>query len=381
MPTILDKTIKNCILMKPICFFFALVIVPLNLHSASKDESRSEKINQFKTNMECVNAASSAEDWAKLVPCSKKALELLENLFDPNHPNVAAMTHQYGIALNTHGGYQAESEQLLKSAIKKYEKIYGKNSPELSNVLFDYAEILSKRGRHNQHGTTVKTYVRVLDLLKAKNNFDILNYADLAAEAFETLSKIVVTSYTFDKTMSLGLNALKIYQEQLGETHYKTAKIALNIGKHLLRIDSNTQSRGAIEFFKMSLQNKMIAPYGHGFLIEAYERTDQSELSIPHLQKLATLRQGDSYQTATLEPVYRPRAIYPRLALLKGIEGSATIVFTVDQTGQVKNVEVLEERPDAYGFGLAALNAAKKLKYLPAIRDGKFVETSGITYV
>jgi len=367
--------------MKHICFFFALVIVPLNLHSASKDESRSEKINQFKTNMECVNAASSAEDWAKLVPCSKKALELLENLFDPNHPNVAAMTHQYGIALNTHGGYQAESEQLLKSAIKKYEKIYGKNSPELSNVLFDYAEILSKRGRHKQHGTTVKTYVRALDLLKAKNNFDILNYADLAADAFETLSKIVVTSYTFDKTMSLGLNALKIYQEQLGETHYKTAKIALNIGKHFLRIDNNTQSKRAIEFFKMSLQNKMIAPYGHGFLIEAYERTDQSELSIPHLQKLATLRQGDSYQTATLEPVYRPRAIYPRLALLKGIEGSATIVFTVDQTGQVKNVEVLEERPDAYGFGLAALNAAKKLKYLPAIRDGKFVETSGITYV
>ena len=105
---------KKHYLLLSFLFFF-----PLNLHSESQDASRSERINLFKTNMECVNAARSAEDWAKLVPCTKKALELLENLFDPNHPNVAAMTHQYGIALNTHGGYQAESEQVLKSAIKK----------------------------------------------------------------------------------------------------------------------------------------------------------------------------------------------------------------------------------------------------------------------
>ena len=359
-PLIYKKDQNNNNYEKTLSITVLSVFFPLNLHSESQGASRSERINQFKTNMECVNAARSAEDWAKLVPCTKKALELLENLFDPNHPNVAAMTHQYGIALNTHGGYQAESEQVLKSAIKKYEKNYWKNSPDLINVLIDYAEILSKRGRHKQHGTTVKTYVRALDLLKAKNNFDILNYADLTADAFETLSRIVVTSYTFDEAKNLGLKALKIYQEQLGETHYKTAKIALKIGKHFLRIDNNTQSKKAIEFLKMSLQNKRIAPYGHGFLIEAYERSDQSELSIPHLQKLATLRQGESYQTATLEPVYRPKAIYPRIAFRKGIEGSATIVFTVDQTGQVKKCRTAVGKSSCLWFWVSSAKRSEK---------------------
>ena len=89
----LDEIIQKCILMKPNFFLCALVIVPLNLHSASKDQSRSEKIQQFKTNQECMQTATAAEEWAKLVPCSKRALELIEDLFDSNHPNVATMAH------------------------------------------------------------------------------------------------------------------------------------------------------------------------------------------------------------------------------------------------------------------------------------------------
>ena len=381
MPTILDKIIQKWILMKPIFFLCALVIVPLDLHSASKDESRSEKIQQFKTNQECMQTATAAEDWAKLVPCSKRALELIEDLFDSNHPNVATMAHEHGLALDKHGGYRAESEQILKSAVKKYEKIYGKNSPELVNVLFDYAEILSKRGIFKEHGLTVKTYLRALDLLKAQDNFDILEYADRSADVFETLSPIVSTRFTFDKTKNLGLNTLKIYQQQVGETHYKTARIALNIGKLFLKSETHSENHKAIEYFELSLMNEKVAPYGLGFLIaEAYDRTDQSELSIPYLQKLAKFRQAHSYQTATPEPVYVPPPQYPRLAEMQGVEGYAVVKFTIDRNGQVQNLELIDEKPVSLGFGRASLQAAEKLKYLPKISEEKFVERLGVTY-
>ena len=366
--------------MKPIFFLYALVIVPLNLHSASKDESRSEKIQQFKMNQECMNSATAAEDWAKLVPCSKRALELIEDLFDPNHTNVAMLTREYGLALDMHGGEQTESEKFLKSAVKKYEKIYGKNSPELVDVLFDYAEILSKRGIYKQHGVTVKTYLRALDLLKAQNNFNILEYADRSADVFETLSQVVSTQFTFDQTKNLGLDTLKIYQQQVGETHYKTAKIALNIGKLFLKSDTRRQNHEAIEYFELSLMNEKVAPYGLGFLIEAYDRTDQSELSIPYLQKLAKFRQAHSYQTATQEPIYVPPPQYPRLAEMQGVEGYAVVKFTIDRNGQVQNLELIDEKPVSLGFGRASLQAAEKLKYLPKISEGKFVETLGVTY-
>ncbi len=374
--------------MKPIFFLCALVIVPLNLHSASKDETRSEKIQQFKTNQECMKTATAAEDWAKLVPCSKRALELIEDLFDSNHPNVATMAHEHGLALDKHGGYQAESEQILKSAVKKYEKIYGKKSPELVDVLFDYAEILTKHAGYREHheiyrrhGLAVKTYLRALDLFKNRKDLNILDYADRSADTFETLSRVVRTKISFDQTKTLGLDTLKIYQQQVGETHYKTAKLALNIGKLFLKSDTRRQLYKAIEYFKLSLMNEKIAPYGHGFLIEAYERTDQSELSTQHLQNLATLRPANLHKLAFLEPVYQPRdAYYPPNAQRKRIEGYAIVTFTVDQSGQVNNAEVLEEHPEGYDFGLVALKEVKKFKYLPMIRHGKFVDSPRRTY-
>jgi len=375
--------------MKPIFLFCALVIVPLNLHSASKDETRSEKIQQFKTNQECMQTATATEDWAKLVPCSKRALELIEDLFDSNHPNVATMAHEHGLALDKHGGYRAESEQILKSAVKKYEKIYGKNSPELVDVLFDYAEILSKKragyrryhDTYRRHGMAVKTYLRALNLSKNRKDLNILDYADRSADTFEKLSRVVRSEISFDQTKNLGLDTLKIYQQQVGETHFKTAKIALNIGKLFLKSDTPRELYKAIEYFKLSLMNEKIAPYGHGFLIEVYERTDQMELSTHHLQNLATLRPADSHKLAFLEPVYRPRdAYYPPNAKRRRIEGYAIVTFTVDQSGQVNNAEVLEEHPGGYDFGLVALKEVKKFRYLPMIRHGKFVESPRRTY-
>ena len=79
-------------------------------------------------------------------------------------------------------------------------------------------------------------------------------------------------------------------------------------------------------------------------------------------------------------PVYVPQPKYPHRALQRGKEGYAVIEVTVTTSGTVRDPELLEEFPEGWRFGRAALKAAKKLKYNPRVIDGQAQETSGITY-
>jgi TonB family protein len=70
-------------------------------------------------------------------------------------------------------------------------------------------------------------------------------------------------------------------------------------------------------------------------------------------------------------PVYVPQPEYPRRALTRGKEGYAVIEVTVTTSGAVRDPELLEEFPEGWRFGHAALKAAKKLKYNPRVIDGQ----------
>ena len=79
-------------------------------------------------------------------------------------------------------------------------------------------------------------------------------------------------------------------------------------------------------------------------------------------------------------PIYVPQPKYPRRALVRGMEGYAVIEVTVTATGAVRDPVLLEEFPEGWRFGRAALKAAKKLKYNPLVIDGQAHESSGILY-
>src|SRR5579863_1515710 len=64
-------------------------------------------------------------------------------------------------------------------------------------------------------------------------------------------------------------------------------------------------------------------------------------------------------------------AVYPRKALEAGIHDAASVPLelTIDETGAVTHVVV--ERPVGNGFDEAAVEAAQKLVFEPATRDGR----------
>jgi len=60
---------------------------------------------------------------------------------------------------------------------------------------------------------------------------------------------------------------------------------------------------------------------------------------------------------------------YPIMARRLGKEGKVLLRLTIDENGELLDVEVLESAP--YGFTEAAVEAVKKSKFLPAIINGR----------
>ena len=79
-------------------------------------------------------------------------------------------------------------------------------------------------------------------------------------------------------------------------------------------------------------------------------------------------------------PVYVPQPQYPRRAQSRGKEGYAVIEVIITTTGGVRDPKLLEEDPEGWGFGRAAMKAALKLKYNPRVVDGVGQEVPGVLY-
>jgi protein TonB len=78
---------------------------------------------------------------------------------------------------------------------------------------------------------------------------------------------------------------------------------------------------------------------------------------------------------------------YPSTALSRGMEGSCTVVFTVTETGAVKDAvpvpELCINKKDGQPttvWNRASVKAVSKFKFKPKVEDGKAVEVPGVRY-
>lgn len=75
---------------------------------------------------------------------------------------------------------------------------------------------------------------------------------------------------------------------------------------------------------------------------------------------------------------------YPRRAAARGIEGFATVRFTVTTTGGTKDVEAIDgvtlDGDPTTIFNRAAVRAAERFKFRPRVIDGTPAEVPGVTY-
>ena len=83
-------------------------------------------------------------------------------------------------------------------------------------------------------------------------------------------------------------------------------------------------------------------------------------------------------------PIVAVAPEYPRRAASRGIEGFATVQFTVTTSGATKDVVVVDgitkDGNETSIFDRAAVRAAERFKFRPRVIDGEAVEVPGVTY-
>src|SRR6267143_43908 len=75
----------------------------------------------------------------------------------------------------------------------------------------------------------------------------------------------------------------------------------------------------------------------------------------------------------SLKRLRAPSPDYPVSALTQRLAGSVTLEFTVNTSGEPRDIHVVEATPPGV-FDQAAINAVKHWRYAPLLVDGALVE-------
>jgi TonB family protein len=80
------------------------------------------------------------------------------------------------------------------------------------------------------------------------------------------------------------------------------------------------------------------------------------------------------------EPIGETSLVYPQLAYQQRLPGKVTVSILINQRGGVDDVAVIKAAPPRV-FEEAALNAARALKFSPALRGGRAVKSKKLVEV
>jgi protein TonB len=66
---------------------------------------------------------------------------------------------------------------------------------------------------------------------------------------------------------------------------------------------------------------------------------------------------------------------YPARADAEGVRGSVTLLIHIDEHGLAREVDVVEADPPGYQFEEAALDAYRQARWVPAVKDARYVRS------
>ena len=328
-------------------------LLSASLTSQEASLSRADNIKTFNEAQSCYKeAAKNGLRKSRTKRCAQTSLEIGKALFEPDSKNIAMLPYNYGKTL-----YGKERESVLKNAIKLYESIHGKDSPELIDLLID-----------------AEKPNRALSIAEASFGKQSIPYAETLLDAGIGMSDLTRLS---SKSRYLK-EALKVYNNEAEGSESWGASLAnFQLGKIKM---AQGKYKSSIPFFLEATKNPSLASYAHAFLVEAYDRTNQQDKATEHVLIMAKQPNKVNTEDRDYIPLFVKTPEYPLKAQKKGREGYAVISLTVSKEGLALNPTVIEEKPKGQKFGKAALKAAASLRYVPRLIDGEPVEVPGVLY-
>ena len=354
--------------MKILAVVFVLFF---SLFSFAQDDSlsRNENIKLFNEAQECYRKAATYHR-VEAMDCAKRSLEIGQLLFEPESLNIAVLTINYGLAVETafsgsgrsdgqlpEAGITNNSNQILQNALALYEGVYGEDSPELIDLLI-----------------TLKKYSRALDISEDSSGDKSISHAEtLLAVSLSLVKELHSTNY--NKAIRYARSAYEIFSREVGTESSGATLASFQIGRIKMGLG---RYKSSIPYLLQATKNPSVSSFAHAFLVEAFDRTSQPDKATLHAQKLGERSsgvRGDDYM-----PLFVRSPDYPLRALERRKEGYVVVELTISKEGLATSPVMIEEEPKGYGFGKAALKAAHTLRYVPRFINGEPVKVSGVLY-
>jgi len=359
------KNMKSAVII----LLSSLALTDFALAEASQD-GKSTAIAEFKEAQTCYREYNEAQNWLGAATCSKRSLSIGLELFDEGSSNLASLRHNHGLILAKNKEFK-DSISFLESAGEDYRAIYGRKSENYGWLLIDLADAQTRF----QVNDSYKNYEKAFKILASLKSENPLIYADLVLDVSFLISRNQLNRRAYAVAQGLAEEAYSAFS-QGSDYPIKSSLSAFLVGKFMYY---KKDYDDAIPMLQKATKHISTAPYAHGLLATIYSETGRTALASEHQDALRRPNENRGEDTSYV-PVFTPNPKYPRTAQRLGIEGYAIVELTITESGSASNIELVKESPKKYGFGKAALKAAKKLKYTPRIVDGKAQEVPGVFY-
>ena len=184
-------------------------------------------------------------------------------------------------------------------------------------------------------------------------------------------------------------------------TSYSAAEDPIEEKSNFSEFSSYLEEIGCLEL----LNEEQIKSYYTNFYDDLKERLQREKEEKERLQRekeekerlqrekeerrLAREKLEKAYDDKKYTPLFKVQPVYPRRAQEKGMEGYVIVAFTITEAGTVKEPYIIEAKcrsgsrivyADCSMFNSATLRAAKKLIYVPSIKDGRAVAVKDVQH-
>ncbi|WP_018981529.1 energy transducer TonB [Salinimonas chungwhensis] len=323
--------------------------------------------------------AYKAQNLPESIRLAEKAWQLGRDNFGPNSESAAKLHFSYANVLAV-AGKDAQAVTHFEAVADEYESIYGDSSV---TTLMAYADIMHTLAEmHFQTDGRNKLSARLGRLLVL--HIDDVDYKTSAERAFAHVeaAKAVVESSSPLRVSPSSLRRLFKDAAQYSEEEWGEADVRVLESKYMLAValSNGREKDDAITYFNQvaDIFDQHLTythPYelgAHARLVALYEDKGQSDKATEHCRAIGRMKPWRAEQEP--EPLYRVHPEYPSGAARGGRDGSATLSFTVDREGFVRNVEVTDTKGGS-AFGNEAQKALEKWRYAPKFVNGEAVES------
>lgn len=319
-----------------------------------------------------VSSQDMFQEQVEALQAAKQTYEIAESSKTADDARVAQATLDYGMALLR--AFDAEkSRRILKLALRRYEDVYGKDSPKLVDVLVQLAQadfVLSRSRSSKKHLEKARTLVA--------ESFDntSVEYADYMYRIGRVSNALTYTDEALEDISAahrIYVSNLEPMSIRLGESSHLLGRMYLDEGRMdeaepllqaALRIFDSTNPA----LFDRHIQ--VLAEWGGA--LESRGLRDEATVFYVEAGRLQERLATD------LKPLFRAAPQYPEDALKRGISGFVEWEFTVDEQGFVVDPKIIGYQ-GARSFEKASLDALTQFRYPPRFVDGQPVATPGVT--